>query len=775
MGSVRGEIAKVRPVDFPTFADLVSLALTERAAFRLSRPLEGDAEEWDRFRSVVERLHEVAEPSWREDYWRSAPGDAQLRSDPSGFYERCDDETKAQMHAALAEICVSARLDAAAVVNAVIALAAHADAAPAQHVGFYLLDAGRQILEESIRCHVPRGALLARAARRFAVPLYFGTVAIGTVGVTFVVFAALSTVASTAVSSILAVTLAIPILSLVLNLIHFVMWPLLCPPKHLPSLRFSDGIPADCKTLIAVPMIVHSAADITTTLNHAEENYIRNRGANIWCALLTDFADAAEQHRESDGDLLRLLVANVQALNVRHASDFNSQPFLLLHREREWNDTAAVWMGWERKRGKLVELNQLISRGTARSLRVLEGDARVLDAIRYVITLDADTRMPDRAADQLIAILAHPLNRPILTTDGAPARGYTVLQPRIETDDRTATSDCSRMLLGINAFDCRQDVQQALFRTSMYCGKGVYDVRAFTASLEGRIPRDAVLSHDHLEGMHGAVGIAANVVFGENPPAHAVAQMRRAHRWIRGDWQLLPWLLPIVPSETGVWLRSRLSVLDRWRLADNLRQSLLAPATTASLILGWLLLPGHALAWTLLVSLTFVHQGILLVFLGLTRAFGHRLDIRLAGRRALRELATQAGHHCVQFAFMAHQSFVACDAIVRTLFRLCISRQRLLEWTASAEADRQIAFTPWFVWSEFRTSLLFAGTLVVLLAFTHSEVLPVAAPALFLWLLAPQMAFSRGRAHAGQLSRNERSNAPAGPVAENLNMFRSLQ
>lgn len=745
IGSVRGKIASVRPIEFPVFADLVLLTLIEKAAARLSRTLEGDAEGSEPFRFLVARLHEVVAPAWREDYWRSVPGDAELRGDPSGFYERCDDDTKARMHAALAELCVWARLDAAAVAHAAITLAADAGAAPARHVGFYLLDEGRPILEKSIRCRLPAGALLARAAKRFAVPLYLGTIAAGTAGLVLAVFAALSMVASTIVSSILAATLAIPILSLVLNLIHFAMWPLLCPSKHLPSLRCTGEIPADCKTLITVPMIVHSPADIRGTLNLAEQNYVRNRGANIWCALLTDFSDAAERRCRSDEELLHLLVAGVQTLNARHASPLNAQPFLLLHRDREWNDTARVWMGWERKRGKLVELNQLIVRGDARSLRVLEGDPRVLDTIRYVITLDADTRVPDRAADQLIAILAHPLNRAVLTGDGAPVRGFTVLQPRIEAEDGTGTPDCSRLLLEVNAFDCRQDLHQTLFGTSMFCGKGVYDVAAFTASLEGRIPGDAVLSHDHLEGMHGAVGVAAHVVFGESSPAHPVAQMRRAHRWTRGDWQLLPWLLPVVPGETGGWLRSRLSLLDRWRLADNLRQSLVAPAMTVSLILGWLLLPSQALAWTLLVILLFVHQGILLVFLGLSRAFSQRLDIRLAGRRARRELATQAGRHFRQFALIAHQSFVACDAIVRTLFRLWISRQHLLEWTASAESERRIAFTRSFVWYELRASLLFAGALAVLLAYAHAEALPVAGPALCLWLLAPQIAFRSSR------------------------------
>jgi hypothetical protein len=719
------------------FADLVLLALTER--------VEGDAKSGDHLHLIVELLREVVAPDWREDYWKSVPGDAELRRDPSGFYDLCDDETKAQMHAALAEICGEARLDAAAVATAAVALAADANGGPERHAGFYLLDGGRRKLEQSIRCHVPLGARLTRYARRLAVPLYLGTVAAGTAGLALVVFAALSTVASTVVTSILVATLVIPILSLVLNVVHFGAWTLLCPSRHLPSLRFVDGIPADSKTLIAVPMIVHSTADITAMLKIAEENYVRNTDANLWCALLTDFPDAAEQHRRTDDELLHLLVESVRALNARHTTGSKSRPFLLLHRDREWNGPSAVWMGWERKRGKLVELNQLILGGSARSLRVLEGDAGVLDAIRYVIAIDADTRVPAAAAEQLIAILAHPLNRPVLTRDGAPARGYTVLQPRVESEDRTVTPDGSRVHLRINAYECVQDVQHALFQTAMYCGKGAYDVRAFMASLEGRIPHDAVLSHDHLEGMHGAVGVAANVAFGESNPAHVVAQMRRAHRWTRGDWQLLPWLLPIVPSEAGVWLRSRLSVLDRWRLADNLRQSLVAPATTVSLIMGWLLLPSHALAWTLLVSLTFAHQGILLVVLGLTRAFDHRLDVRLAGRTALRDIAAQASRLSLQFAFVAHQSFVACDAIVRTLCRLFISKQCLLEWTTSAETDRQVASSPWFVWYEFRASLLIAAVLAVLLAVAHADVLPVAAPALCVWLLAPLIAFVRSR------------------------------
>src|SRR5471030_767950 len=260
-------------------------------------------------------------------------------------------------------------------------------------------------------------------------------------------------------------------------------------------------------------------------------------------------------------------------------------------------------MGWERKRGKLEEFNRLLRGATDTSFNVQVGEVGILPSVRFGITLDTDTRLPRDAARDLVGIISHPLNRP--RVDPVLKRvteGYGILQPRVSVTMASAAGSLfARTYAGHTGVDpyttAVSDVYQDLFNEGIFTGKGLYDVDAFMASLKGRVPENTLLSHDLFEGLYARTALVTDVEVVDDYPSSVLAHARRQHRWVRGDWQILWWLFPFVPSPTGLQ-RNRLPLVSRWKILDNLRRSLMAPATVAILLLGWTRLPGNPLAWT---------------------------------------------------------------------------------------------------------------------------------------------------------------------------------
>ena len=330
-------------------------------------------------------------------------------------------------------------------------------------------------------------------------------------------------------------------------------------------------------------------------------------------------------------------------------------------------------MGWERKRGKLSEFNQLLLTGTPGSYTTQVGDLSMLNTIHFVITLDADTVLPKGSALRLIGTLAHPLNHAEFSPDGTRViSGYTILQPRVEVLPTAASqSRFARLFAGDTGIDLYtlavSDTYQDLFGEGIYVGKGIYDVAAFERSLAGRMPENTLLSHDLFEGLHGRVALVTDIILLEDYPAHYLAHIRRLHRWIRGDWQLLPWILPRVPGAEGSHLPTVFSVIDRWKIVDNLRRSLYKPALLLLFAAGWLWLPGSASAWTLLALLftfmPFIPNRISQLF------------------QTLRHSTIQ--QWLLGIAFLPFEALTNLSAIFVTLPRL-IRRKNLLQWTTAA-------------------------------------------------------------------------------------------
>ena len=506
--------------------------------------------------NCITSLRMLATQDWQDFFESVSRVEHILRDDPAHVYANMDAETRDRYRKVIEKIALATGQEEQSVARQAIALAqAHAPSATARaaHVGYYLLDAGRAQLDARVGYRAPLISRMRRGALDHPTPVYLGSIGlIAFIVVLGGVLYARAAGANPWQEVMVALLLFIPALTVAVSLINWII-TLVIPPRVLPKMDFEDNIPAEYKTLVVIPSLLSNAAEVKSLLKQVELHYLRSQDAHLYFALLTDLPDTSEPPGPEADPLVAQATAGIYALNEKYQRA-TSGPFYLFHRDPQWNPHEERWMGWERKRGKLHQLNRLLRGGAKTAFSVQMGDPEVLRQIKYVITLDADTLMPREAAHRLVATLAHPLNRAEFDPrTGAVIAGYTLLQPGIEiTSTSVNRSRFTRIFAGDIGLDLYtravSNAYQDLFGEGSYVGKGIYDVDAFERSLAGRMPENALLSHDLIEGIHGRVGLVTDVVLYEDYPPHYFVYLRRARRWIRGDWQLLPWLLPRVPS-----------------------------------------------------------------------------------------------------------------------------------------------------------------------------------------------------------------------------------
>ena len=686
---------------------------------------------------------------WREFVEAMSVVERTLSADPGNAYTTMDFATRDRYRHVIEEVARDSGLSEAAVAGQAIALAQAAAVGPTgdartRHVGFYLIDRGRLELEGATKARVSPAAILRRVVNQFPLPLYLGAVSL----ITLLVSAGLLAEAR-ANGSHDWVLLPLGILALLATsqlAVTLVNWlvTLLASPHPLPRMDLSEGIPAELQTLVVIPTMLTSCGNIDNLVEALEVRFLANRDVNLRFGLLTDLVDAAVENLPRDAPLLELARKRIEALNAQYASA-GGDAFFLLHRPRRWNPKDLIWMGYERKRGKLADLNRLLREGRPDGFSLVVGDIGVLGGIKYVITLDTDTQLPRDAARQFVGTMAHPLNRPIY--DESRQRvvaGYGILQPRLSASLPGGRQSRYAWLHGgepgIDPYTrAVSDVYQDAFQEGSFIGKGIYQVDAFEQALKDRFPENRILSHDLLEGCYARSGLLSDVQLYEEYPARYGADVNRRHRWIRGDWQLASWLLPKVPGPEGRSLKTPLSALSRWKLFDNLRRSLIPASLTLLLLLGWMMLSSTWL-WTLAVLGVLLLQPALASLLDVLRK-PH--DMRVG--QHLATVLNAAGQRFVQAGFtlatLPYEAYYSLDAILRTLWRLLFSQQRLLEWNPSDDQERLSR-------SDFPASvrsMWFAPSLAIAAAawmvVYSPATLPVAGLFLILWLSSPAIAW----------------------------------
>ena len=620
------------------------------------------------------------------------------------------------------------------------------------HVGYYLIDRGRRDLEHAVGCRLSWRSRIGRASRQVRLRLYLGAILLLTLLATAVALSAPGLEPGGVDVGdwqiwLLALPLVIGASALAVALVNLLV-TLVLPPCNLPRLDFSQGIPDSHRTMVIVPTLLARPQDVDDLVEAMEIRYLGNRDPNLFFALLTDYADAPEQTLPDDEALLEYARAAVAALNATYRED---RPciFYLFHRPRVWNPFEQVWMGYERKRGKLEQFNARLRGEAQMAFSHIIGEESLLGSIQYVIALDTDTQLPRDAARTLIGNLAHPLNRPVYDAGkGRIVEGYAILQPRVSISLTSAgQSHFTRLFAGDSGLDpyTREvsDVYQDLFGEGSFIGKGIYDVDAFRQAVDGRFPENLILSHDLLESGYARSALVTDVELIEEHPASVTIEASRRHRWVRGDWQLAGWLLPRVPGppdlhgEKAKRQANPLSALSRWKLFDNLRRSLVAPALLALLAGGWLLGPGPVWRWTLLVVAVIFLPTLLSAAIELVRKpeeTDWRVHLNLTGSSAGPPLVLAV----LTLAFLPYDALICLGAILRSGVRMLFTRRGLLLWKLTSYARRNARRTLVEFIREMWIAPVLAVALGVALATANQPAAWLfAAPILLLWLSSP--------------------------------------
>ena len=675
-----------------------------------------------------------------------------LSTDPGAAYAGMDFATRDSYRHQVEKIARRCTLSEGEVAKQAIQLATAAASNGsddrAAHVGFYLIDQGCAELEGKVALRPSIFAPLRRIGRRFPLPLYLGAIAL--ISLLLAGGLALAAYTSGLPTWLLVLVNIAALVSASQMAVALVNWlaTLLASPTPLPRMDFSTGIPPAFRTLVIVPTMLASEPGIEDLIEALEVRFLANRDDNLQFGLLTDFRDAQQETLAEDVPLLRLAQTRIDELNQKYANaagEASADIFFLFHRARRWNPQEKLWMGYERKRGKLAQLNSLLRGGAADGFALVVGQLAALSEVRYVITLDTDTQLPRDAARQLVGAMAHPLNRP--RYDERKQRvtsGYGIMQPRVSVSLAGANRSHYARLHGAEAgidpyTRAVSDVYQDVFHEGSFIGKGIYDVDAFEHSLSGRFPENKILSHDLLEGCYARSGLLSDVQLYEDYPARYSADMDRRHRWIRGDWQLLGWLLPSVPGSDARRHKNPLSWLSQWKLFDNLRRSLAPAALTLLLLLGWTLV-APAWLWTVAVI------GILLIpslSAAIVEMFRKPTDVLL--KQHLSAASRSLGGHLVRalftLAWLPYEAFISLDAIMRTLWRMLVTQRRCLEWAPFGD-PACVSRTD--MASQYRAmwiAPLIATATAAYLTLASPAVLVVAGPILLLWFASPALAW----------------------------------
>jgi cyclic beta-1,2-glucan synthetase len=614
--------------------------------------------------------------------------------------------------------------------------------------GYHLLAGGRQAFETTIGYRLPLRHWATGLNRILGIGGY--TTAVACVAAVILALPALFLAAMelravtigllTALGVIPAIDVAIAVVN---RLVGFFFGA-----TTLPALELRAGIPSELRTVVAVPTLLTTPEAIAEQIERLEIHHLASPDGDLHFALLSDWTDAAAEEVPGDAALLAAAAVGIDDLNRRYSPAQGGARFILLHRRRVWNEGEGKWIGWERKRGKLHELNQLLRGAGDTTFVDVDGASPDVPAdVRYVVTLDSDTKLPRDTIRRLIGKMAHPLNRPRF--DDATHRvveGYAILQPRVTPSlpvgregslfQRTFSS-----LSGIDPYDSAvSDVYQDLSGDGSYAGKGIYDVDAFETALAGRVPDSTLLSHDLFEGVFARAGLASDIEVVEEFPARYDVSVQRHHRWARGDWQLLPWIVGLPPrSSAGEVHDSALPALGRWKMLDNLRRTLSAPAAVAALLSGWMLPFGAAVVWTMFIVCTIVLPTLIPVVSGI---LPRNRDVTIAShaRAVGDDLRLALTQSALLIVFLGHQAALMLDAIGRTLYRLLVTRRHLLEWTPAAQAKlgKRLDLTGYYRGMAGGVAIGGGAALVAYVAGPGAW--PLAALFAILWLASPAVA-----------------------------------
>ena len=706
-------------------------------------------------RNVITSMRMISAVDWAEFFESVSLVDVALRTD--GDFARMDFPTRDSYRHAVEDLARGSGRTEPEIAQLAIAAAKRAASQPPgvgsgaelieHEPGYYLISKGRRAIEKEIGFRVPISEWLVRVNGVVGILGYAGVIAIAAA---LILMLPLVGVAAAGVSGwallVLALFALAPSSDAAVALVNRGVTSAF-GARSLPAMELREGVPASLRTIVVVPTLLTTRAELEEQIDRLGVHYLASQDGEVSFALLSDWADSTTATSPNDDELLDAAAAGIARLNQTYGATSEGVRFMLLHRRRIWNEGQGKWIGWERKRGKLHELNRLLRGATDTTFVSIDGRPPAVPAdVRYVITLDADTRLPRGTVKRLIGKMAHPLNRPRLDpASGRVVEGYAVLQPRV-TPSLPSASESSlfqRIFTSPSGLDpyafAVSDVYQDLFGEGSYSGKGIYDVDAFEAALDGRLPESVILSHDLLEGIFARAGLASDVEVVEEFPSRYDVAAARQHRWARGDWQLLPWVFGRGRDFSGDQRRTGIPLIGRWKMMDNLRRTLSAPAAYLALLAGWTLPLGAAAIWSGFVVATFAIPTLLPAFLGIIpRRLG--LSQRRHWQAVGSDFVLSVSQVVLLITLLAHQAWLMTDAILRTFFRLFVRHRRLLEWVTAAQASLSTRLNLGGYYRWMGGGVVLGATALATVACVGRSAWPVAAPFVILWMASPAIA-----------------------------------
>jgi hypothetical protein len=745
----------------------MKLVLLERIAARCRCLLRDPLGPSNGLGVCVRSLRDITQTSWKDILEPLILFDAILRRDPAGAYAAMDFESRNLYRRKLSKIARRSDLAEMDVARQALELAQQAQLRTYRdarsklrqsHIGYYLIGEGRDLLCQKVGFKPDFLQSLRAQLRRHPDEFFLTGIAVLTFAIITGILLLLTPPDSPPELLLLSILmLLVPCSQSAVQLMHYLVTALL-PAEILPKLDYSGGIPDDCVTLVAIPTLLLNEKQVRGLVEDLEVRFLGNHDRNIHFALITDLPDSDEPAAETN-PLIDLCANLIRELDERYAEK-EMGSFFLLHRHRVYNPREKGWMGWERKRGKLLDLNNLL-RGEYDSFPVKIGDLSILPRVRFVLTLDSDTELPRGAALRMVGAMTHPMNQAIIDPEkNIVVSGYGILQPRVAVSVQSTTgSRLAAIYAGETGLDiytrALSDAYQDLYGEGSYTGKGIYEVDAVHQVLDRRFPKNALLSHDLIEGAYARAGLASDIEVIEDYPSHYSASNRRKHRWLRGDWQIAGWLTARVTDESGARVANPISLISRWKILDNLRRSLVEPATFLLLLFDWLVPGENALRWTLATVLILIIPSWFEFAFALVRAVVER-KMSIA-REAVGAFYAANFSVLLTVVFLAHQTLLSLDAVARALVRHNVTREGLLEWETAAQAElekRQSLLDRYLDWMPF-----FAAGLGLLVWRVRPHSLIVAIPILALW--AGSKAVARWLNESSVVPRDDRSRQDA--------------
>ncbi|MEG1481138.1 GH36-type glycosyl hydrolase domain-containing protein [Clostridium sp.] len=672
----------------------------------------------DTISSSITSLREIDGINWRRFFEETSQVEKILKKDPSNIYEKMDFESKDYYRHTIEKISRKYGVDENTIAEKLIELSNIAKEKEKKeykvHVGYYLIDDGVNEL----------GEVLGRSIRnKYSAIKFWGINIIGTLLIIAVVLllGRLSGVQYNRYQYIIAgIIILIPSSEIIVTCINWFVGKKV-PMRYVPKIDLINGINKSDKTIVIVPSMISSKENIKNLIEKLEVSYLANKEENLYFAIVGDFLDSDHEQDEQDKILNDFGVSEIQKLNNKYCNS-NQSKFFYVNRRRLYNEKEEKFMGRERKRGKIIEFISLIKGAGNQTFNIVSSSTDILKDAKYIITLDTDTFMPRDTVRKLVGAMCHPLNKALIDKDKV-VRGYGIMQPKVSISlESKNMSEFSNIFGGEGGVDgystAYSDTYQDLFGEGSFTGKGILDIDVFYNILKDEIPNNRILSHDLLEGCFVRSALVTDCELIDNYPSSYLGSAKRLHRWVRGDWQLLPWIFS-----------SKLSLLSKWKIVDNLRRSLLAP----SLLIG------------LIIALRYLNRGIevsVILFLAIISPLLFTVtDFVVTPKNKLSGTFKSLKQIILILSFVPYQTYLMVNAIVKTLFRLIISKKHLLEWQTAEDAEKSIESNMAYYYEKMWFSLI-AGALIVVVGFESSLFFGVMSVCLsILWIFAPLIAY----------------------------------